>query len=90
MLFHKNNSYEVELIDSDLEFKSVKDLIDVSMNLTDPNDYVHPSEQSIHTVKEHLRYLLQSLPFTCGPKGIVVGTMFECASNLNRLPGKIP
>ena len=31
MLFYKNNSYEVELIEADLEFKQTKDLINMPM-----------------------------------------------------------
>ena len=90
MLFYKNNSYEVELIDADLEFKQTKDLINMPMNSIDPNDYVRLAERSILTVKERARCLLHSPPFTCTPKGIVVGAMFECVNNLNRLPRKNP
>ena len=88
MLFYKNNSYEVELIDADLEFKQTKDLINMPMNSIDPNDHVHLAERSILTVKERARCLLHSPPFTCTPKGIVVGDMFEWVINLNRLPRK--
>ena len=41
----KNDSYEVELIGADLEFKPTKDLINVSMRMIDPNDHVHLAER---------------------------------------------
>ena len=56
------------------------------MSIVDTDSYVYPAEHSIRTSKERMRCLFQSLPFSCIPKGIIDGAMFDCTNNLSRLP----
>ena len=82
------HNFTVQLIDADAEFKTLEGTLEVALNIVDPLEHVHPAERSIRTLKERIRCTIQGLPFSCIPKGTIVGAMFECNSDLNRLPRK--
>ena len=58
----------------------------IPFNILDKDVNNYPAEQSIHIVKEHVRFLIQSLPFDCMSNAIICGCVFESASKLNHLP----
>ena len=75
----------VNLINADLEFKSIKELLEISINFVDPVKCVHLAERSTRTLKEQIRCIMHRLPLNCIPKGTILRAMFDCNSNLNYL-----
>jgi len=88
---YTNNGFVIEIIDADLEFSSIEfrvivDGYTVPFNILDVDLKNHPAERSIRVVKERVRCTLQSLPFSCIPKGIIVSAVYEAIEKINRLP----
>ena len=85
VLFYKQHNFIINLIDTDLEFKSIKELLDVTINIIDPFEHIYPADQSMRTLKEEIRHILQGLLFNCIPKSIIFRAIFDSNSNLNHL-----
>ena len=88
---HANHRLTISLIDAHLEFssKETRDLIDIVtmlFNFIDVDAKNHPSERSIRAMKERVFCIIQSLPFQYLPKVIIVSSVHEDISKINRCP----
>ena len=59
------------------------------IKLVDKDAHTPPVERSNRTVKERVRYLMKSLPFSCTLSLIIEAMLDDYIQNLNRLPRKL-
>ena len=63
MIFYQQNNFNIDLIDTYIEFDSIKNSIGITMSIVEADSHVHLAEISTLITKERVFFLLQCLPF---------------------------
>ena len=79
----KARGLEVETIHADNEFKCLRDLRHITLNVTAADQHVSMIERSIQTIKERTRRQIQFLPYTKYSRNMIVGCIVFSIKSLN-------